>query len=82
MIQLTRSPGESRPNANPHLASNMIPFDFQPQTRIIFGPDAVDQLGDLCAELGGGRILVVSDRGIIEAGHAERGMDAIRAAGL
>ena len=60
----------------------MVPFDFQPQTRIVFGVDKIDQLGELAAELGDRRVLVVSDAGIIAAGHAERGMTALRHAGL
>ena len=51
----------------------MIPFDYQPRTRIVFGPGKVDSLGDLAGELGARRALVVSDPGIVAAGHAERG---------
>lgn len=60
----------------------MIPFDFQPQTRIVFGADRVDELGALAAELGGRRALVVSDRGVVAAGHTQRGLDALARAGL
>ena len=55
----------------------MIPFDFQPRTRIIFGPDKLDALGQLASELGARRAMVVSDPGVIAAGHAERGIDAL-----
>jgi alcohol dehydrogenase len=60
----------------------MVPFDFQPQTRIVFGAGKVDQLGDLAAELGARRALLVSDPGIIAAGHAECGLQSLRNAGL
>lgn len=60
----------------------MVPFDFQPQTRIVFGTDAIDQLGELAAGLGARRVIVVSDPGIIAAGHAERGMKSLRKVGL
>ncbi len=60
----------------------MTPFDFQPRTRIVYGPDRVDSLGDLAGELGVRRALVVSDPGIIAAGHAERGLAALRKAGI
>ncbi len=60
----------------------MPPFDFQPRTRIVFGPDKVDALGELAAELGARRILVVSDPGIQAAGHDDRGLTALRSAGL
>ncbi len=60
----------------------MEPFDFQLRTRIIFGSGAIDQLGTLAAELGGRRVLVVSDGGVVEAGHFEHGAACLRAAGL
>lgn len=60
----------------------MIPFDFQPRTRIVFGADKIDSLGQLARELGAGRALVVSDPGIVRAGHVQRGMDALAAADL
>ncbi len=60
----------------------MEPFDFQLRTRIIFGSGAIDQLGQLAAELGGRRALVVSDAGVVDAGHYERGAAGLRAAGL
>ena len=52
-------------------------FDWQPQTRVIFGPDTLDQLGDLARELGSRRPLVVTDPGIEEAGHTERAMQSL-----
>ena len=60
----------------------MIPFDFQPRTRIVFGPHTVDSLGELAGELGARRALVVSDPGIISVGHTRRGVDALKAAGI
>lgn len=58
------------------------PFDFHPRTRIVFGPGKVDALGELAGELGARRVLVVSDPGIVAAGHTERGMAALRRAGI
>jgi len=60
----------------------MIPFDFQPRTRIVFGSDRVGELGTLAKELGGRRALVVSDPGVVAAGHASRGIDSLTAAGI
>lgn len=60
----------------------MIPFDFQLRTRIVFGPDTIDQLGELASELGTRRALVVSDPGVIAVGHAQRGLDALKRAGI
>ncbi len=60
----------------------MLPFDFQPRTRIVFGPGKVETLGALAGELGARRALVVSDPGIVAAGHTERGMESLRLAGI
>jgi alcohol dehydrogenase len=60
----------------------MIPFDYQPRTRIVFGPEKLDSLGALAGELGARRALVVSDPGIVAVGHAGRGLDSLRAAGI
>jgi alcohol dehydrogenase len=60
----------------------MIPFDYQPRTRIVFGANTLDSLGELAAELGARRALVVSDPGVVQAGHTERGMVALRRAGI
>ena len=60
----------------------MIPFDYQPRTRIVFGPDKIDSLGALAGELGARRALVVSDPGIVAAGHTQRGLDSLVKAGI
>jgi alcohol dehydrogenase len=60
----------------------MIPFDYQPRTRIAFGPDKIDSLGALAGELGARRALVVSDPGIVAAGHTQRGLDSLVKAGI
>src|SRR4051812_2031272 len=60
----------------------MHSFDYQLTTRLVFGPNRIEQLGELAKELGATRILVVSDPGIIEAGHTQHGVDALKSAGL
>ncbi|MCA9187336.1 MAG: iron-containing alcohol dehydrogenase [Planctomycetales bacterium] len=60
----------------------MTPFDFFPRTRIVFGVDCVDTLGDRAGEMGVRRALVVSDPGIVAAGHTERGVESLRKAGI
>jgi alcohol dehydrogenase len=60
----------------------MTPFDFQLRTRIVFGPDTIDRLGELASELGARRALVVSDPGVIAVGHTQRGLDALKRAGI
>ena len=60
----------------------MLPFDYQPRTRMVFGAGTLSRLGQLAGELGGTRVLVVTDPGIVAAGHADRAMQVIRAEGL
>lgn len=57
-------------------------FDFDPRTRVIFGNGCVQRLGELTREYGGRRVLLVTDRGIEAAGHAQRCVDALRSAGI
>ena len=57
-------------------------LEQQTQTRIVSGPGSLGQLGALSVELGGSRILLVSDRGVVSAGHAQFALDSIQAAGL
>src|SRR5947209_6775506 len=47
-------------------------FDHQPRTRLVFGVDSVDRVGELAREIGANKVLLVSDPGIVAAGHAER----------
>ena len=60
----------------------MIPFDFQPRTRILFGENCIDRVGEIASEIGTRRALVVSDPGIVAAGHTQRGIDALQKAGI
>ncbi|HYO26540.1 MAG TPA: iron-containing alcohol dehydrogenase, partial [Lacipirellulaceae bacterium] len=61
----------------------MSQFDFSLPTRIVFGPGRIAELGALARSLGEiSRVLVVSDPGVVGAGHTSRGLDALHAAGL
>ncbi len=60
----------------------MLAFDYQPRTRVVFGAGVLSRVGELARELGGTRVLVVTDPGIVAAGHAARTAEALRLAGL
>jgi alcohol dehydrogenase len=60
----------------------MVPFDFHLRTRFVFGPDRVDELGLLAAELGARRAMVASDPGIVRSGHTQRGVASLLKAGV
>ncbi|MBI3876101.1 MAG: iron-containing alcohol dehydrogenase [Verrucomicrobia bacterium] len=57
-------------------------FDFVPRTRLVFGANTVERVGELAAELGGKRVLLVTDPGIVKAGHAARVQESLARAGL
>jgi alcohol dehydrogenase class IV len=59
----------------------LIGFDFQPRTRVIFGAGAVDRVGELARAIGTNALLV-TDPGIVAAGHVERARRALVAAGV
>ena len=57
--------------------STITSFDFQPSIRIIFGENTIDKLGHFAKELGGRRGLLVSDPGLVQAGHVARALEAL-----
>ncbi len=63
-------------------ASGLIPFDWKLRTRMVFGNDSIDRLGSLTAEFQVRRVLVVSDPGIVQAGHVRHGIQSLQGAGL
>jgi alcohol dehydrogenase len=48
---------------------------------VVFGAGTLARLGELTRELGGNRVLVVTDPGLEEAGHPQRAVESLRAAG-
>jgi alcohol dehydrogenase len=57
-------------------------FDYQPLGRVVFGPGTLSRLGELARELGGTRVLLVTDPGLETAGHPQRAVESLRSAGL
>jgi alcohol dehydrogenase len=57
-------------------------FDFQPMTRVVFGAASLARLGDAVRELGGTRVLLVTDPGLEAAGHPQKALASLRDAGL
>ncbi len=60
----------------------MVPFDFQPRTRVIFGQGTSQRAGTVARDLGFRRTLLVADAGIAVAGHAAVVQGSLEAAGL
>jgi len=64
-----------------HLVANAS-FDFNQRTRVVFGCGSFSQLGKLAHELGGRRVLVVTDTGLLKTGYCDRAQAYLRTAGL
>ena len=60
----------------------MLPFEFRPLTRVFFGTGVIDRLGTLAPETGARRVLLVSDSGVVRAGHAAAAQRLLEAAGI
>jgi alcohol dehydrogenase len=57
-------------------------FDWQPRTRLIFGSGVLSRLGQTAQQLSARRALLVTDAGIVAAGHMDRARQSLQAAGL
>jgi len=71
---------EARDAAPP--SATLSSFDFHPRTRLVFGINSVGRVGELARELGARRVLVVTDPGIVTAGHAHRVEHILQSCGL
>jgi alcohol dehydrogenase len=58
--------------------ASLIPFDYHPLSRVVFGAGSLARLGELARELGGRRILLVTDPGLEHAGHPQRAESFLR----
>src|SRR5262245_51303144 len=50
----------------------MVPFDFEPRTRVVFGRGTVQRVGQLAKGLKFTRALLVADRGVVSGRHGGR----------
>ncbi len=60
----------------------MVPFDFQPRTRVVFGKGSIERLGQLSRDLHFRRTLLVADKGIVRAGHVAAALRVLDASGI
>jgi alcohol dehydrogenase len=56
---------------SPAELSALASFDFQSRTRLIFGAGSIQRVGELAKQLPAKKILLVTDSGIVAAGHAD-----------
>src|SRR5206468_4191394 len=59
-----------------------IGFDYNPRTRLVYGLHVIDLLGGLAMEIPARRCLVVTDPGILAAGHVDRACDSLQESGI
>lgn len=57
-------------------------FDFQFQTRVVFGSGALERLGGLARELGFRKTLLVADSGLVACGHVSQAARLLSHAGI
>lgn len=86
-LQIERTALGLRPINMPELiAKALLPeltrFDWQPRPQLVFGAGEVRRVGELATELGGRLVLLVTDPGIVAAGHAERVRNTLEGAGM
>lgn len=60
----------------------MLPFDFELKTRMITGADSILRVGELASELSAKRAMIVSDAGIVAAGHVDRATGSLQQHGI
>jgi len=61
---------------------SLAEFDHQPRVRLVFGAGSSMRAGELAREYGAKRVLLVTDAGLVAAGHAGRIQGYLEAAGL
>jgi alcohol dehydrogenase len=88
MPRAARQKGNRRQSATvnetvaPKTQAGAIQFDHQPRTRLVFGINSVERVGELAGELGARKVLLVTDPGIVAAGHADRVRRLLEGVGL
>jgi alcohol dehydrogenase len=65
-----------------HLVGSSAPFDFTARTRVVFGADSSQRVGQLAREHGATRVLLVTDAGLVKAGHSAKIQQSLEASGL
>ncbi len=71
------------PDANNEPSPSVLrAFDFPSRTQLVFGAGSVARVGEFARETGTKKVLLVTDAGIVAAGHAGRVQSSLEAAGL
>jgi alcohol dehydrogenase len=81
-MKATSQPASAITRGSSTQPTGLPAFDFHPSTRVVFGAGALSRLGELTRELGGKRVLLVTDPGLEAAGHPQRAVSVLESAGL
>ena len=65
-----------------HQFSTLASFEYQPRTRLVFGIGTVERAGELASQLPSRSCLLVTDPGVVAAGHASRVSKLLAGAGV
>jgi alcohol dehydrogenase len=57
----------------------MVPFDYQPRTRVVFGPGTPARLSAAARDLGFRRALIVARAGPVQAGLVDQATGLLEA---
>jgi len=60
----------------------MLTFDARPSPRLLFGPGRLSELPGCLSSLGARHVLIVTDPGIVTAGHIDRAIAILTAVGI
>lgn len=60
----------------------IAPFTSRPAPRLVFGPGTLRELPDCVREAGGSSVFLVTDTGLVRAGHAAAAQQLLESAGL
>ncbi len=64
------------------MQDEIVGFDSTPRIRIVYGLHSIDRIGELAQGLNVRRALIVTDAGIVAAGHVQRTQKSLETAGL
>ena len=59
---------------------NLLPFDFQPLGRVVFGSGGLSRLGECVRSLSAANVLLVTDPGLERSGHPQRAQAILESA--
>jgi alcohol dehydrogenase len=79
-ISSPTSTASGRSNSPP--AAGPSAFEYEPLGRVVCGPGTLARLGELVLSVGGTKALLVTDPGLEHAGHPQRAVAAVEAAGV